>query len=140
MLVCDECDLGYHMYCLNPPLNVIPRGRWRCVRCRPGPSGTAGPQANRNRPRLRTELVATEDLPSDSTTSDDETDGSDEEETTDAEGSGECGTESDAPPAGAFSEDDDVLAEDPNLPSSSRNIMVTIALSHHSTDLCRDHL
>lgn len=23
-LLCDECDMAYHIYCLNPPLNSIP--------------------------------------------------------------------------------------------------------------------
>lgn len=33
MLVCDSCELGYHLDCLNPPLTRVPRGRWQCERC-----------------------------------------------------------------------------------------------------------
>lgn len=33
MLVCDGCELGYHLGCLSPPLARIPRGRWQCQRC-----------------------------------------------------------------------------------------------------------
>ena len=33
MLLCDECDKGYHMHCLNPPLERIPAGEWFCPTC-----------------------------------------------------------------------------------------------------------
>lgn len=33
MLLCDECDKGYHMYCLSPPLKKIPKGDWICDAC-----------------------------------------------------------------------------------------------------------
>ena len=33
MLLCDECDDPYHIYCLNPPLERIPTGEWRCPQC-----------------------------------------------------------------------------------------------------------
>ncbi|KAI8583625.1 hypothetical protein K450DRAFT_222031 [Umbelopsis ramanniana AG] len=33
ILLCDGCDRGYHMYCLDPPLNSIPRTEWYCVKC-----------------------------------------------------------------------------------------------------------
>lgn len=33
MLLCDECDDGYHMFCLMPPLNSIPEGDWCCPKC-----------------------------------------------------------------------------------------------------------
>jgi len=35
LLLCDgeECGLGYHMYCLDPPLTRVPRGKWRCPEC-----------------------------------------------------------------------------------------------------------
>lgn len=26
LLFCDDCDRGYHMYCLNPPLSEAPEG------------------------------------------------------------------------------------------------------------------
>jgi len=32
-LLCDGCDAEYHMYCLNPPLDKIPKGRWFCSSC-----------------------------------------------------------------------------------------------------------
>ncbi|KAK9457741.1 PLU-1-like protein-domain-containing protein [Dipodascopsis uninucleata] len=33
MLLCDDCDSGYHMYCLNPPLKSIPDYDWYCDKC-----------------------------------------------------------------------------------------------------------
>ncbi|XP_049573260.1 E3 ubiquitin-protein ligase UHRF1 [Syngnathus scovelli] len=34
-LLCDECDLAYHTYCLNPPLTTIPEDEdWYCPKCR----------------------------------------------------------------------------------------------------------
>lgn len=33
MLLCDQCDNGYHMDCLNPPLVEIPMDDWFCPRC-----------------------------------------------------------------------------------------------------------
>eukprot|EP00960_Hanusia_phi_P045330 757169-Hanusia_phi.AAC.1 len=33
LLLCDECDDGYHIYCLDPPLKRIPQGAWSCPGC-----------------------------------------------------------------------------------------------------------
>ncbi|XP_065343506.1 zinc finger protein DPF3-like isoform X4 [Cloeon dipterum] len=33
LLFCDDCDRGYHMYCLNPPLTSPPEGSWSCLLC-----------------------------------------------------------------------------------------------------------
>ncbi|PIA16685.1 JmjC-domain-containing protein, partial [Coemansia reversa NRRL 1564] len=33
MLICDGCDRGFHMYCLNPPLEAIPTNDWYCDSC-----------------------------------------------------------------------------------------------------------
>jgi hypothetical protein len=33
LLVCDACERGYHMGCLDPPLAVVPPGRWQCPQC-----------------------------------------------------------------------------------------------------------
>ena len=35
LLLCDSCGLGYHTYCLNPPLNGVPPGDWFCPSCQP---------------------------------------------------------------------------------------------------------
>ncbi|CRK91644.1 CLUMA_CG005294, isoform A [Clunio marinus] len=34
-LLCDECNKGWHMFCLRPQLTVIPKGDWFCPKCRP---------------------------------------------------------------------------------------------------------
>ncbi|CAL4082531.1 unnamed protein product, partial [Meganyctiphanes norvegica] len=33
LLFCDDCDRGYHLYCLNPPLQEPPEGEWSCHLC-----------------------------------------------------------------------------------------------------------
>ncbi|XP_075067919.1 E3 ubiquitin-protein ligase UHRF1-like [Mixophyes fleayi] len=35
-LLCDECDMAFHMYCLNPPLSSLPQDDedWYCPDCR----------------------------------------------------------------------------------------------------------
>lgn len=33
LLFCDDCDRGYHMYCLAPPLTSPPDGLWSCDIC-----------------------------------------------------------------------------------------------------------
>ncbi|XP_033931222.1 LOW QUALITY PROTEIN: zinc finger protein DPF3 [Pseudochaenichthys georgianus] len=33
LLFCDDCDRGYHMYCLKPPMTKPPEGSWSCHVC-----------------------------------------------------------------------------------------------------------
>jgi hypothetical protein len=33
MLLCDSCNAGYHLFCLEPPLKSIPAGDWFCGSC-----------------------------------------------------------------------------------------------------------
>ncbi|XP_026688174.1 PHD finger protein 14-like, partial [Diaphorina citri] len=33
LILCDECDISYHIYCTDPPLDHIPRGTWKCKWC-----------------------------------------------------------------------------------------------------------
>lgn len=61
MLLCDGCDcgtfslfaglcwcplltlgLGFHMYCLDPPLHSVPKGQWFCHTCLFGTGGDFG--------------------------------------------------------------------------------------------------
>ncbi|THH27419.1 hypothetical protein EUX98_g6769 [Antrodiella citrinella] len=35
LLFCDVCDRGWHMDCLEPPLEEAPSGDWNCPRCPP---------------------------------------------------------------------------------------------------------
>jgi len=37
MLICDGCDNGWHMHCLNPKLSEIPKGKWYCPFCNETP-------------------------------------------------------------------------------------------------------
>jgi transposase InsO family protein len=33
MLLCDNCDSGWHTFCLQPPLDSVPDGDWLCPDC-----------------------------------------------------------------------------------------------------------
>ncbi|XP_045153102.1 zinc finger protein ubi-d4 [Echinops telfairi] len=33
LLFCDDCDRGYHMYCLTPAMSEPPEGSWSCHLC-----------------------------------------------------------------------------------------------------------
>jgi hypothetical protein len=33
LLLCDVCPNGYHLYCLDPPLEQVPKGKWKCPVC-----------------------------------------------------------------------------------------------------------
>ncbi|XP_051511816.1 zinc finger protein DPF3-like isoform X3 [Myxocyprinus asiaticus] len=33
LLFCDDCDRGYHMFCLKPPMTQPPEGSWSCHLC-----------------------------------------------------------------------------------------------------------
>jgi hypothetical protein len=34
MLLCDNCDRGFHIHCLDPPLDSIPANKWWCEECK----------------------------------------------------------------------------------------------------------
>ncbi|KAL4256714.1 [histone H3]-trimethyl-L-lysine(4) demethylase [Pleurotus pulmonarius] len=42
MLLCDGCDCGFHMFCLDPPLDTIPKDQWFCYTCLFGTGGDFG--------------------------------------------------------------------------------------------------
>ncbi|PWN30145.1 hypothetical protein BDZ90DRAFT_247738 [Jaminaea rosea] len=33
IMFCDRCDRGWHLYCLDPPLDGPPKGQWYCPTC-----------------------------------------------------------------------------------------------------------
>ena len=33
IILCDRCDRGCHMFCLDPPMIVVPPGEWICPLC-----------------------------------------------------------------------------------------------------------
>ncbi|XP_047341012.1 PHD finger protein EHD3-like isoform X2 [Impatiens glandulifera] len=36
IILCDACDNAYHIYCMEPPLDRIPNGKWFCRKCDAG--------------------------------------------------------------------------------------------------------
>lgn len=58
MLLCDDCDKGYHIFCLTPSLPDIPQGDWFCKKCvRKRERARKRRARNRNR-RSRTAIQA----------------------------------------------------------------------------------
>lgn len=33
LLLCDQCNNGFHIFCLDPPLQEIPEEQWFCTDC-----------------------------------------------------------------------------------------------------------
>lgn len=33
LILCDDCDISYHIYCMDPPLDIVPDGTWKCKWC-----------------------------------------------------------------------------------------------------------
>lgn len=33
IMLCDDCDEGYHVYCASPRVSKVPKGRWVCQSC-----------------------------------------------------------------------------------------------------------
>ncbi|KAF8591104.1 hypothetical protein K439DRAFT_1059479 [Ramaria rubella] len=63
MLFCDACDRGWHMDCLNPPLDSTPDGSWMCPLCSLVPSLSL-PQENAHDPSLSSRPVPSSPMPS----------------------------------------------------------------------------
>ncbi|XP_073950182.1 E3 ubiquitin-protein ligase UHRF1-like isoform X2 [Choristoneura fumiferana] len=47
IVLCDECNKGYHMICLTPPLVALPEEEWYCPACRRDASAVVAPGAAR---------------------------------------------------------------------------------------------
>ena len=58
MILCDSCDKGYHIFCLDPPLSAIPEGDWFCEQC----SATSVPKGNAHVPDCAKESASSDGL------------------------------------------------------------------------------
>ncbi|XP_034839518.1 E3 ubiquitin-protein ligase UHRF1-like [Maniola hyperantus] len=47
IILCDECDNGFHLKCLKPALEAIPVEDWYCQSCRRDPTDVVAPGAAR---------------------------------------------------------------------------------------------
>lgn len=45
IVLCDECNYGYHMSCLKPPLKDLPDEDWYCPSCKRDPQDVVAPGA-----------------------------------------------------------------------------------------------
>ncbi|KAB0365008.1 hypothetical protein FD754_009164 [Muntiacus muntjak] len=62
LLLCDGCDAGYHMECLDPPLQEVPVDEWFCLECAaPGAASAAdtGPVSEEEVSLLLADVVPT---------------------------------------------------------------------------------
>uniref|UniRef100_A0A8C6I9C7 PHD and RING finger domain-containing protein 1 n=1 Tax=Mus spicilegus TaxID=10103 RepID=A0A8C6I9C7_MUSSI len=62
LLLCDGCDAGYHMECLDPPLQEVPVDEWFCPECTvPGvdPTHDAAPVSDEEVSLLLADVVPT---------------------------------------------------------------------------------
>ncbi|XP_014437978.1 PHD and RING finger domain-containing protein 1 isoform X6 [Tupaia chinensis] len=62
LLLCDGCDAGYHMECLDPPLQEVPVDEWFCPECTvPGmaPTTDTGPVSEEEVSLLLADVVPT---------------------------------------------------------------------------------
>jgi len=55
MILCDSCNTGWHLGCLNPSLNKVPKGDWFCPNC----SLTEGKQSKFLK-RIKGQAIATQ--------------------------------------------------------------------------------
>lgn len=49
LILCDDCDISYHIYCMDPPLDYVPQGTWKCkwcAQCQTCGSNNAGQNSN----------------------------------------------------------------------------------------------
>jgi hypothetical protein len=44
LVLCDGCDRGCHTYCMKPPIERVPRGKWYCSHCITSGAETTPPQ------------------------------------------------------------------------------------------------
>ncbi|XP_047372770.1 PHD and RING finger domain-containing protein 1 isoform X1 [Sciurus carolinensis] len=62
LLLCDGCDAGYHMECLEPPLREVPVDEWFCPECAVPSTATAtdaGPVSEEEVSQLLADVVPT---------------------------------------------------------------------------------
>ena len=45
IVLCDECNHGFHMKCLSPPLTELPDEDWYCPSCKRDPNDVIAPGA-----------------------------------------------------------------------------------------------
>ncbi|XP_063392583.1 E3 ubiquitin-protein ligase UHRF1-like [Cydia fagiglandana] len=49
IVLCDECNKGFHMICLEPPLTELPEDDWYCPECKRDASAVVAPGASKQR-------------------------------------------------------------------------------------------
>ncbi|KAL4717783.1 hypothetical protein ACJJTC_000932 [Scirpophaga incertulas] len=52
IILCDECNYGYHMKCLSPPLTELPEEDWYCPSCKRDPNDVIAPGAAKQKKKI----------------------------------------------------------------------------------------
>ncbi|RZF35109.1 hypothetical protein LSTR_LSTR009415 [Laodelphax striatellus] len=62
LILCDECDDSYHLWCVDPPLVAVPEDDWYCQQCRNDENEIvkAGEKLNFSKKRQQMKSVANE--------------------------------------------------------------------------------
>ncbi|KAG5684984.1 hypothetical protein PVAND_014187 [Polypedilum vanderplanki] len=60
MLLCDGCDKGFHMDCLDPPLDQIPNNNWYCSACENNESDSSSDESEEVEEETANEIILRE--------------------------------------------------------------------------------
>ena len=61
MLLCDQCNRGHHIYCLQPSLDSIPNGEWFCPDCCPKNKPQSPKKEKKTKFHLESEYESSDD-------------------------------------------------------------------------------
>ncbi|KAJ7221010.1 hypothetical protein B0H12DRAFT_311714 [Mycena haematopus] len=88
ILFCDSCDRGWHMDCLEPPVEDMPVGKWYCPRCPNAVETEREPSvassSHSATPRTRKGKAKATPIPSDNESDDEDESDDDQEEKVEA--------------------------------------------------------
>nr|XP_060615266.1 bromodomain adjacent to zinc finger domain protein 1A [Anolis sagrei ordinatus] len=87
MVLCDDCDRGYHIYCIRPKLKVVPDGDWFCPECRPRQRSRH--LSSRQRPSVESDEEAEEQMEDENNDASYEETGQSEEDDSEEEDDGD---------------------------------------------------
>eukprot|EP00047_Mylnosiga_fluctuans_P014492 m.38903 g.38903 ORF g.38903 m.38903 type:complete len:1000 (+) comp5537_c0_seq1:133-3132(+) len=79
ILLCDQCNGGYHMSCLKPKLTSIPAGDWFCPKCAPATPAPSAPASSSRRGSKRSRTPEVVEEPAAEEEEEEEDDDDDEE-------------------------------------------------------------
>ncbi|XP_028564740.2 tyrosine-protein kinase BAZ1B [Podarcis muralis] len=76
LILCDECNKAFHLFCLRPALYEIPEGEWQCPACQP----SVARRSSRGRNYAEDSVEEESDAGEEETDEEDDDEGEEEEE------------------------------------------------------------